>query len=144
MAKEAIAIASSNAGTKMYKEWFGKDAENNDETIAKLAEANKLKEVIKAHVQREGLKIGISDLNLQHLMTMPTNVERAERRHYWNEVKSTWHTQIKGKPFPVWLDNLFDQGTAADFQWPNGSKLTPEAKKQATFRDGGKQTRKDW
>jgi hypothetical protein len=109
-------------------------ARTND---AIASDVRKYKEELEGMITSWGKQHGISNLSLAGVLTLPENIN-AEARYYWNEQKQEWHRQVEGKEFPAWLSNLWDRGIAANYQWPNGSAITADAKIKFRGRDSGK------
>jgi len=70
----------------------------------KLVQAYKTEELA-SNIEEWGVKNGISDLTLQHIMTAPKNPD-AKVSYYWNPAKSEWFRYRDGDEVPRWLQSL--------------------------------------
>jgi hypothetical protein len=95
----------------------------------KLVEVHKIKSQINDMIAKLGKEIGIENLSLQHLMTMPETFNR-KVTIVWNPKKNEWFRYVEGKDVPSWLaglgksykDYIYDPSGKT----PAGRNVTPE------------------
>ena len=104
-----------------------------DATI--VSQASALKSQLTEQIRQSGERIGISDLSLQHIMTLAKN-PNATVSYYWNQNKGEWFRYRQSDDVPRWLEAM---GKARkDYMWPDGRELTTDMKAKFNFRSAGR------
>jgi len=100
-----------------------------------VTKVSALKSQLTEQIRQAGERIGISDLSLQHVMTLAKN-PNAPVSFYWNQNKGEWFRYRQSDDVPRWLEAM---GKARkDYMWPDGRELTTDMKAKFNFRSAGR------
>jgi hypothetical protein len=109
------------------KPW--KETKKDKKILYKLQE---IKAEVAEHLRNWGLENGISDLSLQHIMTLPKNPD-AKVSYYWQDSKSDWYRFRDGDAAPRWLVELTNR---KEYKYPDGRLVTDAMRARFKGRGG--------